>query len=89
MSLLEKLNSAATESKSKLCKIGVLLNSPELDAKTKENLEAVLNVPESNPSRIPNTTLGRILREEGYDISNSTVDRHRREECSCRRLAKN
>jgi len=88
MSLSEKLNSAIQESSVKSCKIGSLLLGKELSEKDKQNLITILDADPKDPSRVPNTTLGKILREEGYDISNSAVDRHRRGDCACRRLDK-
>lgn len=88
MALSNKLQEAVSLANKKLCKLGVLLVGTELSEEDKKNIEAILSVPESNPSRVPNTTLGRILREEGYDVSNSAVDRHRRGDCSCNRLVK-
>jgi hypothetical protein len=88
MSLSEKLNSAIQESSIKACKIGLLLVGKELTEKDKQNLIVILDADPKDPSRVPNTTLGKILREEGYDISNSAVDRHRRADCACHRLDK-
>ena len=89
MSLSDKLSAATTDTVVKLCKIGNLLtSSSNLPEQYKTNLKAVLEVDENNPDRINNSTIGRILREEGYDISNSAVDRHRRGDCPCRRTAK-
>lgn len=88
MSLSDKLF-AATETPTKLCKIGNLFtNNSKLSDQDKSNLKAVLDVEENNPTRINNSTIGRILREEGFDISNSAVDRHRRGDCPCKRTAK-
>jgi hypothetical protein len=89
MSLSDKLSAATTENIVKLCKIGNLLtSSSKLPEQDKANLKNVLDVDENNPDRINNSTIGRILREEGYDISNSAVDRHRRGDCPCRRTVK-
>jgi hypothetical protein len=88
MSLSDKLSVAATSTTVKLCKIGNLLINSKLPDQDKENLKTVLDVEEHNPTRINNSAIGRILREEGYDISNSAVDRHRRGDCPCKRTAK-
>jgi len=37
---------------------------------------------------VPNIRLAYALREEGYDVSPSAVDRHRRRICACYRLVK-
>lgn len=83
MSLSDKLAQASVSKSIKLCKIGVILESDKISKADRENLKAVLDAPENTPNRIPNTHLGRILREEGHDVSNSAVDRHRRRDCPC------
>lgn len=89
MSLSDKLSAASTDIPTRLCKIGALLSSgSSLSEQDQLNLKSVLDAPENDPSRINNATIGRILREEGYDISNSAVDRHRRKDCPCSRTAK-
>jgi len=88
MSLSDKLSAANTTHAVRLCKIGSLLAGSILSEQDKANLKAVLDVEDANPTRINNSTIGRILREEGHDISNSAVDRHRRGDCPCKRMAK-
>ncbi len=88
MSLSDKLDIASKTSSIKLCKIGVILVSTELPEEDRKTLKSVLDVPELTPNRISNVQIGRILREEGYDVSNSAVDRHRRGECSCTRMVR-
>lgn len=86
MSLSDKLKVAAQESADRLCKLATLLSGPQLTSDEKKNLTALLEVDDRNPARVPSTTIGQILREEGYDISNSAVDRHRStpRSCSCK-----
>jgi hypothetical protein len=88
MSLSDKLKNASESSQVTLCKLGVILNSSSVPSEDREYLKSVLNVEESDPNRIPNSHIGRILREEGFDTSNSAVDRHRRRDCSCFRWSK-
>jgi hypothetical protein len=88
LALSKKLEEAVSTANSKLCKLATVLAGPDLSPEDKKHIENILATPESNPARVPNTTLGRILREEGYDVSNSAVDRHRRGDCSCNRLVK-
>jgi hypothetical protein len=83
MSLSERLQSASKESNTKLCKIGLLLGGEVLSEKDKKILIETFDVPEGVPGRVTNVALSKILREEGYDISLSTVDRHRRKDCGC------
>ena len=87
MNLNDKLKVAAEEAATKLCKLATLLNGPELTSDEKKNLIALLEVDERNPARVPSSTIGQILREEGYDLSDSAVDRHRRtpKACACKR----
>lgn len=89
MNLNDKLKVAADEAATKLCKLATLLNGPELTSDEKKNLIALLEVDERNPARVPSSTIGQILREEGYDLSDSAVDRHRRtpKTCACKRTA--
>lgn len=88
MSLSDRLENASANSKSSVCKIGKLLNSEQLSKKDKDYLSAVLEVPDTDPNRVTNSSLARVLREEGFDISDSSVDRHRRKDCACYRKIK-
>lgn len=88
MSLSDKLASAKIEAAQRACKIGIILVSSDLSDKDKQNLKAILDVDQNDPTRVPNSTLAKILREENYDVSNSAVDRHRRGECACNRIGK-
>lgn len=87
MNLNDKLKVAADEAAVKLCKLATLLHGSELTADEKKNLIALLEVEEKNPARVPSSTIAQILREEGYDLSDSAIDRHRRtpKTCSCKR----
>lgn len=87
MNLNDKLKVAAEEAAVKLCKLASLLAGPELTEDEKKNLIVLLEVDERNPARVPSSTIGQILREEGYDLSDSAVDRHRRvpKTCACKR----
>lgn len=88
MSLSDKLTSASKISNARLCKIGVILISDALPASDKETLKTVLGESELSPNRVSNTVIAKILREEGFDVSNSAVDRHRREDCPCSKVNK-
>jgi hypothetical protein len=87
MSLSDKLAQTSIQAKVVLCKVGALVEGTILPAKDKEYLLNALNTPEGSLNRLTNADIGRVLREEGFDISNSSVDRHRRSECSCNRKA--
>ncbi len=85
MSLSDKLIEASKKAASSACKLGLLLIGDKLSDKEKQQLIAILQVPEEDPRRVSNVALGKVLRDEGFDISNSSVDRHRRGDCSCNR----
>jgi hypothetical protein len=86
--LSNKLNEAISTANSRLCKLGALLAGTELSEEDKKMIKQILSVSEQNPARVPNTTLAKILREEGYDIGNSVVDRHKRGDCPCKRIGR-
>ena len=79
MSLSARLSEMQANPKIIYCKIGKLIHGtlPEEEAK---QLETLIVAPEISATRISNADLARVLREEGYDISNSAMDRHRRNE---------
>jgi transposase len=88
-SLSQKLTQASEESSTLLCKLGNLLTpKSKLNKEEKSQLQEILNAPSDDPTRVSNSTLAQVLREEGFDISNSSVDRHRRKTCSCYRKVK-
>lgn len=87
MSLSDRLKSAAEVSNVRLCKIGLLMAGTSLSEKDKQHLNEVFAIPENAPGRISNVSLCKIFREEGYDISLSTVDRHRKQSCGCFNMA--
>jgi hypothetical protein len=87
MSLSDRLSSAQSDAKNVFCKIGNLLQGDNLPARDREQLETALNAPLTDSKRITNAALARVLREEGHDISDSSMDRHRRKDCSCYRKA--
>lgn len=87
MSLSDKL-SKASEKPNSLCKLGALLSGTALPKKDQDYLIDVLSVPEGDPRRISNVDIARVLRDEGFYMSDSSVDRHRRKDCGCfRRVA--
>lgn len=88
MSLIDKLQAAAAQSAAKFCKIGHLLAGDQLAKADKLSLASILDTPATDVNRVPNSSIGKILREEGHDISNSIVDRHRAKICSCARVGK-
>jgi hypothetical protein len=86
MTLADRISTAKLTYKSSfLCKLMSITKDPKL---SKEDINALISVINSNPlseDHVPNTRLAYALREEGYDISSSSVDRHRRKDCACYR----
>jgi hypothetical protein len=90
MPLTDKLLSASdsyTDSIS-TCKLIAITRDPAMSKKDKDALLEAIRLTKEDLSFIPNSRLAALLREEGYDVSPSAVDRHRRGACSCRRLVK-
>lgn len=87
MSLSAKLKEASVQASTPVCKVGFLLISDKITKEEKTQLEAILDVPLDYPGRVSSSELGRIFREEGFDISKSSIDRHRSASCSCTRRA--
>jgi hypothetical protein len=83
MSLAQRLAEASIATSTTLCKIGTILNDEKIPQDDRKALESILNVPEGTPNRLTNAAIAKVLREEGYDLSNSAVDRHRRVDCPC------
>lgn len=88
MALAERLLAATDtyQHKTFICKLMKITLDPKL---TKSDIDAVITIINSTPldsNHVPNTKLASALREEGYDISTSAVDRHRRGICACNRI---
>jgi hypothetical protein len=86
MSLSDKLQAAA--SSTPLCALAQVFVNPKLSKQDQQNLTTIVATRKEDPSYVPSAQLGRILREEGFDVSNSTIDRHRRGECGCGKRTK-
>lgn len=89
MALVERLKAAREtyQNKTYICK----LMSVTFDSKLKkDDVEALIAIINSNPGdeeHVPNIRLAQALREEGFDVSPSAVDRHRRGVCACYRVS--
>lgn len=69
-----------------ICKLMQVTLDPKL---TENDVDALIKIINSRPldeEHVPNIRLSQVLRDEGYDVSASAVDRHRRGTCSCNRL---
>lgn len=88
MALVERLKAAREtyQNNTYVCK----LMSVTFDKKLKKaDVDALIEIINSNPGdeeHVPNIRLAQALREEGFDVSPSAVDRHRRGTCACYRL---
>jgi hypothetical protein len=88
MSISEKIKQASSNpTKVRLCKLGVLLAGSILSDQDKNDIISVINADINNPNRVSNVALAVILREEGFDISVSAVDRHKKKSCGCYNLS--
>lgn len=87
MALAERLMQAnSVYQKTFICKLMQVTLDPKL---SKDDVDALIGIINSNPgdeNHVPNSRLSQALREEGFDVSASAVDRHRRRTCSCTRL---
>lgn len=87
MTLAARLQEANKQYKSNfLCKLMQITLDKKLSKADVEAIIAVINSNPLNDNHVPNNKLAAVLREEGYDISSSAVDRHRRGDCSCTRV---
>ena len=64
------------------CKLGSLIRE-HLSDEDVQFLESVLHVPVGNAIRISTQNILDEIREEGYSIGISTVERHRLKQCPC------
>lgn len=83
MSLSARLNES-TKSQPRFCKVGAILGGAQVSDEDKVVLRQFLDAPEGSPGRLTNAAIAAALRAEGFDISNSSVDRHRGNQCACR-----
>ena len=87
MPLAERLRAANEQYHNTfICKLMQVTLDPKL---SKGDVDALIKIINSRPldeEHVPNIRLSQALRDEGYDVSASAVDRHRRGTCSCNRL---
>lgn len=84
MRISEKIKQASKgPTKIRLCKLGVLLAGSILSDQEKKDITSVIDTDINFPNRVSNLALAGILREEGFDISISAVDRHKKKSCGC------
>ena len=87
MALAERLRAANERYQNTfVCKLMQVTLDPKL---AEDDVDAIIKIINSSPrdeDHVPNTRLAYALREEGYDVSPSAVDRHRNRICACYRL---
>lgn len=89
MALADRLLAATDmyHNKTFICKLMKITLDPKL---SKSDVEALVRIISSSPldhNHVPNIRLASALREEGYDVSPSAIDRHRRGHCACARIS--
>lgn len=87
MALAERLKSVQDSYKNEtsVCKLMSVTLSPRLSEEDVDYLLKVIGASYGDEHHVPNIRLAQALREEGFDVSPSAVDRHRRGSCSCGR----
>jgi hypothetical protein len=83
MSLAERLEKSLPTGAGLPCKIGSMLHSEQLSKEDQAKLAEVLDIPYGTPGRLPNATIAAALREEGFDVGDAAVMKHRRGSCRC------
>jgi hypothetical protein len=83
MSLADRLSNTTSNQAGLPCKIGSLIHGTQLSKEDSAKLQEVLEMPYGTPGRLPNTAIAAALREEGLDVGDSAVNKHRRGQCRC------
>ena len=89
MALAERLRAANEKYQNTfVCKLMQVTLDPKVSREDVDALILIINSRTGDEAHVPNIRLAFALREEGYDVSPSAVDRHRRGICACNRPAK-
>jgi hypothetical protein len=83
MSLAKKLSQPSGSTVGLPCRIGTLLKGTQLNKEDKEKLAEVIETPYGTPGRYTNAAITKALREEGIEVGESAIAKHRRGECRC------
>jgi len=83
VSLADRLSETTAVGAGLPCKLGSLLAGNQLSKEDRAKLAEVLEVPYGYPGRLPNTVIAAALREEGFDIGDGSVNKHRSGRCRC------
>lgn len=84
--MLKRLEEAKEASSTTPCALIKVLTNGKISVEERAQFFLFMAVPQGVPGRVTNVALANVLRAEGYDISDTAVDRHRRGSCSCRRM---
>lgn len=85
MSLMERLDDISKETQVHGCKLIRILHTDKIPDDAREKFLSLLAMPHSDPTRVPSSTLARLLRSEGFDVSDKALERHRNKDCPCYR----
>jgi hypothetical protein len=87
MSLAGRIGQANSEYHTKfICKLMRVTLDPKLSQGDIDALITTINSPPLSENHIASNRLALALRAEGYDVSISAVERHRRGSCPCSRI---
>lgn len=87
MALADRLRLANEKyQKTFVCRLMKVTLDPRLSPEDVDAIIAVINSHPGDEGHVPNIRLAHALRDEGYDVSPSAVDRHRTGICACARL---
>lgn len=89
MALAERLRAANEKYHTTfVCKLMQVTLDPKISREDVDALTAIINTRPGDEAHVPNIRLAHALRDEGFDVSPSAVDRHRRGICACNRTVK-
>ena len=81
---LEQQVSASLQLGKNRCLLGSLFTDEQrLSEDDRKKLVEVTDVAKNDPKRISSVNIALALREEGIEISRTSIDEHRRKSCRC------
>jgi hypothetical protein len=87
MALADRLKTAQYRYKDNFaCKLIAITKDSRLSQEDVTALISIINSKPGDEDHVPNIRLAYALREEGFDVSPSSVDRHRNGICACSRV---
>jgi hypothetical protein len=82
VSLSERLDAAKPNGNGLPCPSDTIFGSLN-NENDKVSLQRQMTLPQGHPDRLSASAVEAILREEGYMITRTAVERHRRGDCRC------